>query len=136
MKIALCVDDRYGMLFNRRRQSKDGVLRSRLLELAKDKILWMNPYSGSQFCQPAENICMDEDFLQKAGDGDICFVENVHPGAWLSKCDTIILYSWNRVYPANVYFPEEQLKGWQLKQVYDFAGSSHEKITERIYEKK
>ena len=46
----------------------------------------------------------------------------------------IILYRWNRVYPADLYF-DIDLKNWHLKESNDFAGSSHDKITEEIYVK-
>jgi len=134
MIIAFCVDDRYGMLFHHRRQSKDALLRSRLLELSKGKRLWMNAYSAGQF-DPAD-IQVSEDFLQRASGEDVCFVEDRDPNEWLSKCDGLILYSWNRKYPADLFFPEEALEGWTLTHTCEFAGSSHDKITERIYEKK
>ena len=41
MIIMVCVDDNNGMMFNKRRQSQDRVLRQRMLELAGEKKLWM-----------------------------------------------------------------------------------------------
>ena len=49
MIIMVCVDDNNGMMFNKRRQSQDRVLRQRMLELAGEKKLWMNDYSRRQF---------------------------------------------------------------------------------------
>ena len=46
----------------------------------------------------------------------------------------IILYRWNRVYPADLYF-DIDLKNWHIKESNDFAGSSHDKITEEVYVK-
>ena len=40
MIIMVCVDDNNGMMFNKRRQSQDRVLRQRMLELAGEKKLW------------------------------------------------------------------------------------------------
>lgn len=45
MIVMVCVDDKNGMMFNKRRQSQDRVLRQHMLELAGDKKLWMNAYS-------------------------------------------------------------------------------------------
>ena len=49
MIVMVCVDDKNGMMFNKRRQSQDRVLRQHMLELAGDKKLWMNAYSRKQF---------------------------------------------------------------------------------------
>lgn len=39
MIVMLCVDDKYGMMFNCRRQSQDRVLRERMQKLAGGKPL-------------------------------------------------------------------------------------------------
>jgi len=135
MTIVVCVDDRYGMLFNGRRQSQDSVLRSRLLERAEGRKLWMNSYSAKQFSQLPQNAMVHEDFLQMAGPGDICFAENVDVTDPLRQCDQLILYCWNRHYPADLFFAKELLEQWTLRSTWDFAGSSHDTITENVYEK-
>ena len=61
-------------------------------------------------------------------------VEKENPGTVEEKIEKIILYRWNRVYPADVHFPID-FSGWKLVQAEEFAGSSHEKITEEIYER-
>ena len=76
MKIAICIDKSGGTLFNGRRLSQDSVLREMLLKLAADSTLFMNEYSAKQFDE-SEKLEVSEDFLLKASDNDICFVENV-----------------------------------------------------------
>ena len=71
MIIVVCLDDHGGMLFNRRRQSQDSCLRGRVLELCGEKMLWMNSYSAEQFSEAAPNIRVAENFLEKAGAGDL-----------------------------------------------------------------
>lgn len=56
MILITVIDDRNGLTFNHRRQSRDQVLREKILALTADKILWMNAYSRKQF---ADNIPMD-----------------------------------------------------------------------------
>lgn len=102
MQVIVCVDDDMGMLFNHRRQSRDRVLIQRILEIAKGKRIFMNTYSAELF-EGNENICIDDDFLKNAGDGDICFVENVALSGYIEKIDKIIVYKWNRRYPADFY---------------------------------
>jgi hypothetical protein len=135
MILTLCADDGMGMLFNHRRQSQDRLLRERLLERSSNSLLWMSQYSGKQFASiEAPNLRVQEDFLAQAGEGDYCFVEDGDYLPYEDKIESILLYRWNRRYPADrtFSFPEGD---WKLVESQDFAGSSHEKITEEVYKK-
>lgn len=137
MIIYAAVDDNMGMMFNKRRQSKDSVLRNHILEETKNSRLWMNTYTAKQFELPlAEHIIADDSFLNKAEENDFCFVENVSVAEHRERIDKIVLFKWNRVYPADRYFDIQLSEnGWKRTSASDFAGSSHEKITEEIWEK-
>ena len=135
MIIVTCVDDNLGMLFNKRRQSQDRVLRERVLKLTSGARLWMNPYTKKQF-EPdgAPQINVDEAFLSEAAPGDYCFVEDIDILPYERCAEKIILYKWNRTYPADRRFTVPLKEhGWKLVQTTDFVGSSHEKITEEVY---
>ena len=142
MKIIVCVDNQNGMMFNHRRQSQDRVLRKRSLALTGGKKLWMNAYSQKQFLQVNGNmskeqeqsgqIQADEAFLEKAGPGEDCFVENKIIVPYESRIEEVILCHWNRDYPADMYFKMD-LGSWKLAETQEYAGSSHEKITEERY---
>ena len=42
----------------------------------------------------------------------------------------IILFKWNRIYPADMYFDIPLVENeWKLTYVDEFEGNSHEKIT-------
>ncbi len=134
LKIIVCVDKKNGMLFNSRRQSQDNLLRERILELSKSSKLWMNNYSAKQFDYSPE-IQVSDTFIQQAGVGEFCFVENSEIPT--ENIEEIILYKWNRTYPADVFFEFDLKKnGFKKISSNDFVGSSHEKITEEIYIKK
>lgn len=77
---------------------------------------------------------MDELFLEKAGQGDYCFVENANILPFAHKIETLIVYRWNTVYPADVRFPSVLLEGKTPTHTADFSGFSHPRITEEIYE--
>ena len=133
MKLILCLDDRDGMLFNRRRQSKDKAVCADILEMTAGSKLWMNGYSASQFTP--ERIIVDEAFLEKAGERDYCFLENADISAYADKVSRVIIYRWNREYPADVRFPAELFKQrWKKVSRDDFPGNSHECITREVYE--
>lgn len=131
MIVVVCIDDRGGMLFNRRRQSQDRLLREDLLRETGDRSLWMNAYSAGQFDPAPGNIRVAEDFPAQAGEGEFCFFENVNPAPWLEKAERIVLYRWNRRYPADRWFPQP-LPGRSVERREDFAGASHEIITKEV----
>ena len=134
MKIAVCLDDKNGMLFGGRRQSKDLYLRQQLLQLAQPNALWMNSFSAKQF-EPRDAIFVAEDFLELAPQDQWCFVENVDVLPYKDKIQSIAIYRWNRHYPSDVKFPMEEFNGrWKLVSSRTFPGHSHDEITEEIYQ--
>lgn len=142
MILITCVDNNMGMLFNHRRQSQDRVLKERILKSASGKIIWMNHYSENNLkilkiiSTILKNYNLDEHFLSKAACNDICFVEDCSVAPFEQKIEKIILYKWNRDYPADFYFDIPLSEhGWKLISSEDFVGSSHDKITEEIYVK-
>ena len=128
MILALCADDKLGLQFNHRRQSRDRAVISDLLENAGT--LWIHPFSEKLFLH-GSGIEMDENFLALAGEDDWCFVEDTAYLEYTDRIKRIILYRWNRVYPRDMVFefPGE----WKLVQSSEFCGSSHEKITREVY---
>lgn len=131
MNLIICLDDKNGIQFNHRRQSRDQVVCDRVLQLAKDSTLWMNGYSAKLF--PIDKVRVDENFFQSAGAGDYCFAEDADFLAYVEKIDKVIVYRWNKVYPSDVKIEKAFLAGRTLVQTEDFPGSSHEKITQEIY---
>lgn len=130
MHLIVCIDDRLGMCFMGRRQSKDRLLRADMLELTGGAPLWMAPYSARQFEEAAENICVAEDFLSRAGAGEYCFCETNLPE---ENIENIVLYRWNRHYPSDQTFPQALLECRTLHERKEFPGSSHETITREVY---
>lgn len=130
----ICVDDNLGMMFNNRRQSQDRTLRERIKEISANSNLLMNSYSIKQFDEEdRKKIIEDENFAINAQNGDYVFFENISPKEYEKNIEKIVLYHWNRNYPADFYFDIDLKKDWKLNDTYDFEGYSHEKITEEIY---
>lgn len=139
MIILSVLDEKGGMLFNRRRQSQDSKLREYILSMIETTHIWMDQYTAKQFVsvENKSNLIIDDNFLDKAQFGDYCFVEDKHVSPYLDKIEKIILFRWNRKYPGDFFFdidvPSEQ---WMLVNTEEFQGSSHEKITKEVYIKK
>ena len=122
------------MMFNNRRQSQDRLLREQMIHETKDARLWMNHYSLKQFADiMTDNIMVDDDFLNKAEYNEYSFVENLRAYPYENKINKIILYKWNRRYPADFWFDITLKEKWKLVYAEDFKGYSHEKITKEIY---
>ena len=145
MKVIVCVDDGNGMLFNKRRQSQDRVLRDDVQKMAAGQKLWMNAYSARQFQEGSQtgenfkenlkgNLVVAEDFLEQAGEKDFCFGENEKLLPHRDRIREMVVYRWNRSYPGDFHL-DLDLSQWKLVQTTEFAGYSHEKITKEIYRK-
>ncbi len=131
MKLIFCLDDRNGMMFNFRRQSQDRILRARILKSAENGRIIMSPYSAKQFVEDG-NIVVSDSPQSIAGPDDFYFIEDL-PFS-LENVSEIIIYRWNRHYPSDKRFDTDiKALGYSIYSSEDFAGSSHERITEEKY---
>ncbi len=133
MILMAAIDDKNGLLFQGRRQSRDRVLMQQILSRTADSLLWIAPYSAALFGQ-APRLRVSKRFLDEAGPGEYCFVENCSVAPYADRVEQIILYRWNRRYPGDLFFDIDVTNGrWRLASSRSFAGSSHEAITEEVY---
>lgn len=140
MKIIVCADPKNGLLFNRRRQSQDRELRKRILSIIGDEKLYLSAYSAGQFTEASWQdrlvICEDPQDAAAAG-AAWYFAEGQSLQAAAGEggaAEAVIVYRWDKVYPADTCLDLPLADGvWQLSAAAEFAGYSHEKITEEIY---
>lgn len=129
-----------GMLFNNRRQSRDRKVIEDIFHMT-DRV-WIHPFSETLFQEELQTrvgnevneIMADEEFLKKAKAGEYCFVENQELMLYSNDIEQIVLYCWNRNYPSDFKL-DLDLSKWEPKEVTEFVGNSHEKITKTILEK-
>ena len=134
MKLIVCLDDKNGMLFNGRRQSRDRAVCEKIVSLSRDNVLWMNSYSANLFNEHFCKAMVDDAFLGKAAAEDFCFYENGDILPYIDRIDMVVAFRWNRHYPADKRFIMDLTDGtWKLLRNEDFSGNSHEKITMEIY---
>ncbi len=126
MKLIVCLDDNKGMMFNKRRQSRDRVLVENVLELCEGERIYTNEYSAKLFPENTVEVFKNMEEIENG----YCFAENFTVNE--EYVDEIIVYKWNRLYPADTYFNID-LEKWNLIETIEFEGSSHEKITREIY---
>lgn len=133
MTVIVCLDNANGMLFNHRRQSRDANVIRDILKTTNGASLLVAPYSEPLFSQAECSISVSGSFLADAGANDYCFVENTSVAEFKEKISKLIIYKWNRDYPADFYFDIDYANDYKLETTLDFGGTSHEKITKEVY---
>lgn len=138
MIVIACIDERKGMLFNHRRQSQDRAVCSDILKECEGHKLYMTTYSKGLFEKMGNAaILVSEDMMEQAGNEDNCFIEDTDVSGHEKAVQELILYQWNRHYPADTYFPLElSEEEWVLERREEFQGSSHKKITKEVYKRR
>lgn len=133
MNVIICLDDNKGMLFNNRRQSRDKAVLSDIFCDLKDEKLFITQFSEKLMAEYCDKVvaCDDTATLEK---GQWFFCENVDLTTFADKIEKLVVYKWNRVYPAdfNCYL---DFSLFNLESESDFEGSSHPVITKQIFAK-
>ena len=132
MTLILCIDDKKGMTFGGKRQSRDSAVTERILSLTDGKRLVLSPYSAPLFPDKKE-LVVAEDPAEAGKADDFLFIENTSLPE--KAPERIILFHWNRRYPATSFFTLST-DGYALSETREFKGSSHDCITEESWELK
>ena len=114
MKLIVCLDERKGMMFNNRRQSRDRVLIDNLIDMVNGDKLYIAPYSEGLFENKEVKLKVKNNPL-KAADENWCFIENLPVAEYKDEIETVVIYHWNRHYPGDLFFDLE-LAATLLKQ--------------------
>ena len=134
MTAIVCVSDGGGMLFCKRRLSKDKNVTNDIVRMSGGGVLFVSEYSEPLFSESDASIIAVSNPLSSAADGDFAFVEDVSLAEYKDKITELVIYRWNRKYPFDKSIdinPERE--GMALCEISEFAGKSHEKITREIW---
>ncbi len=140
MYLIICLDEKGGMAFNNRRQTRDKVQRAHLLKVTEDRPILVSPYTAKLLLPEAEEVCpgrcmVSEDPLADAGSGEYVWVETEDVSPYIEKAEGILIYCWNRLYLADLSFDESALEGFSFVCSGEFSGSSHDRISFEVYER-
>ena len=130
MKVIVCIDDNKGMLFNKRRQSRDVKVLEDIVSLTNE--VWIDSFSEQLFEGIKIKVNILDALLEDAPKGAYCFIEDKRLKPHESNIEHLIIYKWNRSYPSDFKL-DLDLKEWKLVESLDFAGNSHDKITREKY---
>ena len=135
LTVAITVDDKMGLAFNKRRQSRDRLLIDDLCKKT-DKDIYISSYSALLFEEHKERVKIVDDPLRDCPDGGFCFVEMTELSPYVESISTLIVYHWNRLYPSDKKLDIDVTNcGFKMTAKYEFVGSSHDKITKGTYQK-
>ena len=97
MKLIVCLDNKNGLCFNKRRQSQDRRLRDFIKAMTKDSKLYMNFYTYELY-KDFKNAVVCEDFLSRAKADDYCLLETCSVKEDEEKIRELFIFRWNKVY--------------------------------------
>lgn len=131
MTIYVCLDDRNGMLFNHRRQSRDVAVLQDL-----EQPVYIDAFSEKLFLSSGIAYQLAPEDLEQIPEEGGFFLENRDPETLLSLADKVVIYRWNRHYPGDFYWNVDlKEQGFTLESQCEFPGKSHETITREVYVK-
>lgn len=135
LTVIIATDERGGMIFNKRRVSRDRLMIADFMESFTGKI-YISEYSKLLFEAYSGRTEICDNPLSEAPSGAVCFIEFPPVTPYLSDISRFVIYNWNRRYPFDACLdvsPKDV--GFKLVSASEFVGSSHEKITKEIFEK-
>ncbi len=133
MTLYLCLDDKNGMLFNHRRQSRDSAVLEDIRAQLPD-VLYIHPFSEKLVSSAQLPYALAPEDLTTLPPEAHFFGESPAAANLLPQAETLVLYRWNRVYPADARWEADPAQsGFSLAETTEFPGSSHKIITKEVY---
>ncbi len=133
MTLYVCLDQRNGMLFNRRRQSRDAAVLEDIRKELPQK-LHIDAFSEKLAASAGIDFEIAPEDLSALPEKAHFFLENRDPDSVISLASKAVIYRWNRHYPADTHWNTDlTAAGFRLAETTDFPGKSHERITKEVY---
>jgi len=130
MTVIMCAGKNGAVMFNKRRCSKDRAVVADILATFPGQNICVSEYSAPLFDGATVKVIANADDLM---DLDVVFLEDIPFSQIAEKCDTLIVYRWDKVYPGDVMLTVDG--GFNLGSAEELAGFSHERITKEVYKK-
>ena len=136
MHVIVCLDNQNGMLFNRRRQSRDRAVIVDILQNLEGRLLKVRKFSEDIFPVDGETIWVSDQCPEDVAENQVCFLEDAPLSPVLERITALTIYRWNRDYPGDFYLDIDPISaGLTLQARSEFPGYSHDKITKEVYVK-
>lgn len=140
MTLVITVDEAMGLAFGGKRQSRDRELTRDIWRMADGRRIVAAEYSRLLFEEAqidVSGMLFAPDPALAAEATDVVLLELGAAEAELLAADELVIYCWNRRYPATVKLDPELIERHFVKaDEREFVGNSHEKLTRVTYKRK
>ena len=129
MTLYICLDDRNGLQFNKRRQSRDFAVLEDIRSRIRGK-LRIEPFS--------EKLIRETEipYVLPPETAEDYFAEQIPSEEILENTNEVVIYRWNRHYPSDIRWePDLEAMGFLRRGTAEFPGTSHKTITREVYAK-
>ena len=147
MTIIACIDPRFGLSVDGKRQTTDTrVIQDILSEIEDQDIGLTVTESSARYIMSCVNPVINNiplnvvnEIKPNQHEDATIFIETapvklIHK--LISRADRIVLYIWDVTYTHTDYFPDMQKnESWSLSHVQYFQGASHNEVTKQVYER-
>ena len=147
MTIIACIDPRFGLSVEGKRQTTDTeVVRNLITEIENPETgLTVTESSARYILSCVNSITHDiplnvvSEIKPNQHDDATVFIETapvklIHK--LISRADRIVLYVWDKTYTHTDYFPDMQKNNaWSLSHIQYFQGASHNEVAKQVYER-
>ena len=134
MNVIICLDDNNGMLFNNRRQSRDKAVLSDAFKCLQGERLHITPFSEGLMADYSDSVAVCDD-ASSIENGQWLFCESIDLTQLSDKIEKLVVYRWNRVYPADLRC-ELDFSLFSLVDEVELEGNSHPVITKQAFVKR
>ena len=134
MTVIVCTDSRGGMLFLKRRVSRDREIIADIAAMGKPVLCHSFSEKYLRTTPLAYTVC--DTLLTDAAPEDICFIEHLPLAPHLSRIDRLIVYNFGEPYPFDYALDiTPRSAGFHLTDTREIVGYSHKTILKEVYEK-
>lgn len=147
MTIIACIDPRFGLSVDGKRQTTDTRVIQDILSEIEDQDTGLTvTESSARYILSCVNPVINNiplnvvnEIKPNQHEDATIFIETapvklIHK--LISRADRIVLYIWDVTYTHTDYFPDMQKnESWSLSHVQYFQGASHNEVTKQVYER-
>lgn len=131
MTLIFCIDNNFGLMFNKRRQSRDSAVLEDIKNCFAGEKICISPYSEKLFNEAGIDYIVCDDFSEC---DSVCFVEDKFSPDLFNSASEVILYHWGKTYPADTLFDIDLLNtSFILAETDVLLGTSHKEIKKERY---
>ncbi len=133
MTLIFCLDKNNGMLFGGRRQTFDYEVLDLICNIGGER-LYITPFSQKYFGERSYELLGEG--LKGAPSDAAVFLEDRDALPYISRVEKIIIYRWDKVYPADRWLGFSPLdEGFRLSGKVKFSTEVHKDIVKEIYKR-